>query len=104
MEVARQHGLYEEAHEILIAAKGGPWQKRIAQLVKRVPIPHKEMDDAITASRYEQQIAKDLTAGPGQFAVDKSPHLSIAGRPYGGPYTREALMQAFQAALLAKSL
>ena len=40
-------------------------------------LDREDFEQGLAGSRYEQQIAKDLTAGPFQYEVTRSPSLRI---------------------------
>ena len=59
-----------------------------------------EVEDGIQASRYERQIQKDLTAGPSQYGVTRSPFLHINSMTIEGPFGVEELAGHIEKAVM----
>ena len=58
----------------------------------------------IALSRYEQQILKDLTAGPTQYGVTRSPSLRINEVLIEEGLSFETIAQQIEQAILAAAL
>ena len=77
LEIARAAGRYEAAHRLLVDEEGGSWRKKLATMPQRLGLDAEDFERGLEESRYEQQIRKDLTAAPTQYAVTRSPSLRL---------------------------
>ncbi len=77
IEIARAAGHYEAAHRLLLDENGKGWEQKLSSMPEVLGLDREDFEQGLAGSRYEQQIAKDLTAGPFQYEVTRSPSLRI---------------------------
>ncbi len=104
IEIARAAGHYEAAHRLLVETKGDRWQKVVSQMPEVLGLDRDDFRRGIAQSRYEQQIRKDLTAGPTQYGVTRSPSLRINEVLIEEGLSLETIAEQIERAILAAAM
>ncbi|MDE0839847.1 MAG: trypsin-like peptidase domain-containing protein, partial [Kiritimatiellae bacterium] len=104
IEVARVYGQENQARQLLVTKHDGDWKSRALSIPEKTRVPKPAFEEAMSRSRFEKQIWKDLTEGPAVHKVKASPALFFGASRYQGPVDGRRLLHAVDAALLEKCL